>query len=176
MDKDHVTLIDMNKIKIDRFTPEGIITSDGQHHELDIIAMATGFDSLTGGFEEIDFKGVSGQTLNEKWGTDRGALSYLGISVNDFPNMFYTYGPHAPTAYSNGPSCTQKQGDWITDVCKKMRSEGKTKINAKTEAEEQWKESVNKMHEMTLRHNVDSWYMGKLEVFPLSNDLLRCAD
>lgn len=41
-----------------------------------------------------------------------------------------------------------------------MRSEGKTKINAKKEAEEQWKESVNKMHEMTLRHNVDSWYMG----------------
>lgn len=67
MDKDHVTLIDMNKIKIDHFTPEGIVTSDGTHHEFDIIAMATGFDSLTGGFEEIDFKGVSGQTLNEKW-------------------------------------------------------------------------------------------------------------
>ena len=72
--------------------------------------------------------------MNEKWGTDRGALSYLGLTVNDFPNMFYTYGPHAPTAYSNGPSCTQKQGDWITDVCKKMRSEGKTKIDAKQEA------------------------------------------
>jgi cation diffusion facilitator CzcD-associated flavoprotein CzcO len=162
MDKDHVILINMKENGISHFTPKGIVTTDGTHHEFDIIAMATGFDSLTGGFEEIDFTGVSGQTLNQKWGTDRGALSYLGITVNDFPNMFYTYGPHAPTAYSNGPSCTQKQGDWITDVCKKMRSESKTKINAKKEAEEEWKESVNKMHAMTLRHNVDSWYMGEL--------------
>lgn len=54
MDKDHVTLIDMNKVNIDHFTPEGIVTTDGQHHEFDIIAMATGFDSLTGGFDEIE--------------------------------------------------------------------------------------------------------------------------
>ena len=160
MDRDHVHLIDMNKTTIDHFTTEGIVTTDGKHHEFDIIAMATGFDSLTGGFEEIDFTGVNGETLEQKWGTDRGAISYLGMTVGGFPNMFYTYGPHAPTAYSNGPSCTQKQGDWITDVVKKMRAEGKTKLNAKKEAEDQWKESVNKMHEITLRHNVDSWYMG----------------
>lgn len=110
---------------------------------------------------EIDFRGMNDEQLSDKWTTDRGALSYLGMTVNGFPNMFYTYGPHAPTAYSNGPSCVQPQADWITDVCKRMREEGKTKIDAKKEAEEGWKKKINEMHAATLRHNVDSWYMGK---------------
>ena len=75
--------------------------------------------------------------------------------------MFYTYGPHSPTAYANGPSIVQPQGDWIVSVCKKMREEGKTKIDAQEKAEDDWKELVNKLHSMTLRHNVDSWYMGE---------------
>lgn len=161
MDKDHVKIIDLKTNPVSHVTESGIVTKDGTHHDFDIIAIATGFDSLTGGFMEIDFKGLDDTSLKEKWTGDRGALSYLGMTVHKFPNMFYTYGPHAPTAYANGPSIVQPQGDWIADLILKMRKEGKTKIDATLEAEEAWKELVNTMHALTLRHNVDSWYMGK---------------
>lgn len=164
MDKDHVKLIDLKTTPVSHVEPKGIVTKDGTLHEFDIIAIATGFDSLTGGFMEIDFKGIDGEDLQEKWNTDRGALSYLGMTVNNFPNMFYTYGPHAPTAYSNGPSCVEPQADFITDTMKQMREQGQTKINATKEAEDQWKETVNYLHSLTLRHNVDSWYMGALSI------------
>jgi cation diffusion facilitator CzcD-associated flavoprotein CzcO len=75
--------------------------------------------------------------------------------------MFYTYGPHSPTAYANGPSIVQPQGDWITDCILKMNKEGKTKIDATEEAEEKWKKMINETHAMSLRDKVDSWYMGK---------------
>ena len=158
MDREHVELIDLKTNPVSHVEPKGIVTKDGKLHEYDIIALATGFDSLTGGFMEIEFTGVNGENLVDKLSTDRGALSYLGMTVHNFPNMFYTYGPHAPTAYSNGPSCVQPQGDWITDACKLMRDAGKTKIDAKKGAEENWKKQVNEFHAMTLRHNVDSWY------------------
>jgi cation diffusion facilitator CzcD-associated flavoprotein CzcO len=161
MDKDHVKIIDLKTNPVSHVTETGIVTKDGTHHDFDIIAIATGFDSLTGGFMEIDFTGVDGEKLVEKWNGDRGALSYLGLAVHKFPNMFYTYGPHAPTAYGNGPSIVQPQGDWIADVMLKMKEQGKTKIDATKEAEEAWKETVNTIHAMTLRHNVDSWYMGE---------------
>lgn len=83
-------------------------------------------------------------------------------------------GPHAPTAYGNGPSIVQPQGDWITDVTKKMREQGKTKINATKEAEEEWKDRVNKMHEPTLRHNIDSWYMGTVSSIDYEAFRYRC--
>lgn len=85
MDKDHVKLIDLKKNPVSHVVPEGIVTEDGQLHKVDIMAMATGFDSLTGGFTQIDFRGVNGQSLEKKWSTDQGALSYLGLAVNDFP-------------------------------------------------------------------------------------------
>lgn len=160
MDKPHVKIIDIKTNPVSHVTERGIVTKDGTHHDLDIIAIATGFDSLTGGFMEIDFTGVDGEQLSTKWTGDRGALSYLGMTVNKFPNMFYTYGPHSPTAYANGPSIVQPQGDWITDCILKMKKEGKTRIHAKQEAEKQWKQMINKTHAMSLRDKVDSWYMG----------------
>lgn len=44
-----------------------------------------------------------------------------------------------------------------------MRDHGWTKINAKVPDEQEWKETVNYIHAMTLRHYVErSWYMGEL--------------
>ncbi|KAF2167003.1 hypothetical protein M409DRAFT_66115 [Zasmidium cellare ATCC 36951] len=160
LDKDHVKLVDLRKVSVSHVVPQGIVTSDGELHKLDILAMATGFDSLTGSFTQVKIEGMNGIDLEQKWNTDLGALSYLGISVAQFPNLFYTYGPHAPTAYGNGPSIVEPQAEWIVKVMKQMNKQGKTKINAKESYEREWKKEVNDLHAATLRHNVDSWYMG----------------
>lgn len=159
MDKDHVEIIPIKQNPVDHVTETGIVTADGKLHEYDIIAIATGFDSITGGFMEIDITGVDGESLQKKWNGPKGAWTYLGMAVAKFPNMLFTYGPQAPTAYGNGPSIVEPQAEFIVDVMKRMKAEGKTKIDAKEKAEQDWKELVNTMHEKTLRHNVDSWYM-----------------
>ena len=64
---------------------------------------ATGFDSVTGAITQIDLRGMGGKTIREAW--KDGVYTNLGMTVSGFPNMFFTYGPHAPTALSNGPSC-----------------------------------------------------------------------
>ncbi len=116
MDKDHVEIINLKTNPVDHVVSNGIVTKDGKLHEYDIIAIATGFDSQTGCFMEIDFIGEDGVKLADKWTGPKGAWTYLGMSTHKFPNMFYTYGPQAPTAYGNGPSIVQPQGDWIADV------------------------------------------------------------
>lgn len=150
-------LVNLKEVSISRVVPEGIVTSDGVTHELDILALATGFDSLTGGFSDIDIRGINGEELKDKWNGPRGAMSYLGMTVANFPNMFYTYGPHSPTAYANGPTINEVQIEWIVDLSKRMRKEGHTKINAQPTAEEEWKQMINDTHKMTLRDKVDSW-------------------
>ncbi|CAK1357319.1 unnamed protein product [Cercospora beticola] len=160
LDKPHVNVVNVKKTPIEKFVPEGIVTKDGKLHELDIVAMATGFDSLTGSFMQIDIRGEEGRELKKYWSGDQGALSYLGLTVNGFPNMFYTYGPHSPTAYGNGPSIVEPQCEWILETMKRMNKNGQTKIVADAQAEQDWKNTVNTLHAMTLRDKVDSWYMG----------------
>ena len=53
------------------------------HSELDVIALATGFDSVTGGMKNMGLKDVDGVPLSERWKT--GTWSYLGMSCAGFP-------------------------------------------------------------------------------------------
>ena len=80
-------MVNLKKTRVSKVVPEGIVTDDGVTHNFDVIAIATGFDSLTGGFTEIDIHGIDNELLREKWSGELGALSYLGLTVHNFPNM-----------------------------------------------------------------------------------------
>jgi cation diffusion facilitator CzcD-associated flavoprotein CzcO len=158
MDKPNIHIVDIKKNVVAEVVPEVILTADGKVHKLDIIALATGFDAITGGLKDIKLTGLNGETLQEKW--KMGTYTYLGISTAGFPNFFFLYGPQAPTAYSNGPSCVEPQADWVVDVLKDMREKGLTKIVPTKEAETAWKKNVNALHSKSLRDKVEGWYMG----------------
>ena len=74
--------------------------------------------------------------------------------------MFFLYGAQGPTAFSNGPSCVELQGDWIVDAIAKLRKEGITYLNARKEGEEEWRNKVQDLNEKTLFPHTNSWYMG----------------
>jgi len=84
----------------------------------------------------------------------------MGITTAGFPNFFFLYGPQAPTAFSNGPSCVEPQAEWIVDVLGRMRERGLTRIDAEKEAEDAWKEHVRTVHKRTLRDKTEGWYLG----------------
>ncbi|KAK5723867.1 hypothetical protein LTR17_013881 [Elasticomyces elasticus] len=154
----NVDVIDVRTNPIDRFVADGIVQKDGTHHKLDMIALATGFDSITGGLKDMKISGIGGEQMGDKWA--KGTWTYLGLATARFPNFFFTYGPQAPTAFSNGPSCIEIQGDWITDVLTDMRDRKLRKIDADPQAEAEWKELVNDLINDTPRGKVDSWYNG----------------
>ncbi|GAA4168752.1 NAD(P)/FAD-dependent oxidoreductase [Gryllotalpicola koreensis] len=76
---------------IDHFTETGIVTADGEEHELDVVIYATGF--LAADFlDPIQVRGTTGETLKEHWQGD--ATAWGGISVPGFPNLFIVMGPN----------------------------------------------------------------------------------
>jgi cation diffusion facilitator CzcD-associated flavoprotein CzcO len=158
---DHVELVDIKESPIERVTPSGIKTRNGEHeldHKLDILVMATGFDAVTGGLTQIDIRGTDGASLKEKWAN--GVRTYQGLSNAGFPNMMVTYGPQAPTAFCNGPTSAEYQGEYIVECLKYLRERGLTRIEATPEAEEAWRKQCLELADMTLFPQADSWYMG----------------
>ncbi|KAF1987202.1 cyclohexanone 1,2-monooxygenase-like protein [Aulographum hederae CBS 113979] len=158
LDKPENTVIDVKKNPIREFTEKGIITEDGTLHEFDVIALATGFDSVTGGMKNMGLKDVEGVDLSERW--KGGTWSYLGMTCNGFPNMFFLYGAQGPTAFSNGPSCVECQGNWIVEVFKKLQKEDIKYLDCTKEAEEDWRKKVVELADKTLFPNTKSWYFG----------------
>ena len=71
--------------------PTGLTTSDGMHHDVDVIIYATGF--LASRFlTPMQVTGRHGVDLHEQW--DGNARAFLGIVVPNFPNFFMLYGPN----------------------------------------------------------------------------------
>jgi len=108
----NVSLTDVSRYPIEEITPTGIRTADGVHHELDVIVMATGFDSLTGAFTQMDIRGKDGTTVKDKW--NKGVYSNMGMTLANFPNMFFMYGPQGPTAFCNGPTCSVSDSVYVS--------------------------------------------------------------
>lgn len=155
--QDNVTLVDLRKSPIERITPKGVKTKNGEH-ELDILVMATGFDAVTGGLTSIDIRGTQGVTLKDKWA--KGARAHLGMASAGFPNLLYIYGPQSPSAFCNGPTCAELQGELVVECLEYLRQRGLTRIEATTVAEESWRDYSIELSQAGLFTQADSWYMG----------------
>ena len=155
--QNNATLVDVRDEPIQEITTTGVQTSTA-HHEFDLIILATGFDSSTGGFTQIDIRSTSGVTLKDLWAD--GVKTQLGFAVPDFPNMLMLYGPQSPTSFCNGPTCAEVQGDWVVDCLCYLREHGLTKVEATDAAAEAWGRELAKVGEGLLFPEADSWYMG----------------
>lgn len=87
----NVKLVDIRENPISQITETGVETGESTH-ELDILIYATGFDAVTGSFNAVDFEGRNGTKLKDVW--NNGIRTFLGLTVQDFPNMFMIMGPH----------------------------------------------------------------------------------
>ncbi|KAK5121811.1 hypothetical protein LTR85_004686 [Meristemomyces frigidus] len=157
VDQDHIDIIDVNENPIEEVTATGLKTKKGLV-EVDVLILATGFDSVTGSLAQLNIQGTNGGTIADHW-KDRTQTS-MGIAIPEFPNMFFLYGPQAPTAFSNGPTCTQFQAEFVEEFIKRALAEDLTRIEATKEAEDDWCKRMNEKWDITLFPKAKSWYQA----------------
>ncbi|MDP4788820.1 MAG: NAD(P)/FAD-dependent oxidoreductase, partial [Haliea sp.] len=157
--RDNVHLVDIaDREPIVEITESGISTTEN-HYEFDIIVLATGFKAYTGALEAFPIRGLSGQSLREKW--QKVSKSIMGVCVADFPNMFVVTGPQAP--FANLPTSIEQNAIWIKDCIQKMEQEGYDTFTPRQDAEDAWTAHTAEIHEQTLMSQgdkVNSWMMG----------------
>ena len=153
----NVELVDLNATPLDRIVESSVRTSE-MTFELDVLVLATGFDANTGGLTAIDIRGREDVALAAAW--SGGVDTHLGVAVPGFPNMLMLYGPQSATAFCNGPTCAEFQGDWTIRLLQHMRACGHSLVETTVEAGAAWSTHLAEMAESTLFGRTDSWYMG----------------
>jgi cation diffusion facilitator CzcD-associated flavoprotein CzcO len=153
--RDNVELVDIVETPIERITPKGIKTN-AQEYAFDIIIFATGFDAITGAFDKIDFRGVGGIRLKDKW--KRGPQTYLGLMVDGFPNMMMLMGPH--TALGNIPRSIEFSVDWVSGLMRFAGENGLTRLEATAAGVASWTDHVKALGVGLLSNEVNSWMTG----------------
>lgn len=158
--RDNVTLVDLRKSPIREVTPVGIRT-ENRVHELDVIVYATGFDAMTGALSRIDVRGRGGMSLGEFWATE-GPLSYLGLAVAGFPNLFTVQGPGSPSAATNFVAALEQHVEWIGDCIAYLRANDIATIEALSTAQQEWIDHATALVAPTVlvHPSCSSWYNG----------------
>jgi cyclohexanone monooxygenase len=155
--RSNVQLVNLRRNPIQRFTVAGARCSDGDI-PLDILICATGFDAMTGSLKGMDIRGRGGVGLAEAW--NAGPVTYLGLQVHGFPNLFLVTGPGSPSVLSNAVVSIEQHVEWIGRCLESLREAGKSTMEAKLDSQEDWVAHVNALADATLYPRANSWYNG----------------
>ncbi|KAH7029589.1 uncharacterized protein B0I36DRAFT_291389 [Microdochium trichocladiopsis] len=168
----NVRLVDVRENPIQRITQRGVeltgpldLEGDdgagggggGSEIELDVLIYATGFDAVTGSFRAVDFRGRGGKRLADDTWVD-GIRTYLGLTVQGFPNMFMIMGPHQ--MFGNIPRSIEYAVDWTADALGWAAEHNVTTFEATAAGMDSWTEHVHECGKGLLANEVDSWMTG----------------
>ncbi|BBX28094.1 flavin-containing monooxygenase [Mycolicibacterium alvei] len=128
--------VDLIRTPIERITPTGIVTTDGQTYDVDIIVYATGFRATDVLFP-MTITGRDGIDLHEVWG--QRPYAYRGITVPGFPNFFMTYGPGTHLAHGGSLILNSElQMRYINQCLEHLITEGLRTMEPLPEPTKEW--------------------------------------
>ncbi|HXN59596.1 MAG TPA: NAD(P)/FAD-dependent oxidoreductase [Acidimicrobiales bacterium] len=153
----NVTLVDLNVDPIVEIVPGGVRTKHSTY-ELDMLVLATGFDSGTGAALRIAITGRNCTSLSEKWRS--GPVTFLGLMVAGFPNLFFIAQPGSPSLRAQVMVAIEQHVDWLTRLVSDLEEGGIQAVEASPEAEALWTDHVAQTANATLISKDDTQYVG----------------
>ena len=151
--------VDLVTEGIDHVEPNGVVTKDGVLHELDMLVLATGFETRKM-LWPINIAGRGGVTIRDRWG-DEDPRAHLGITVPEFPNFFVIYGPNTNLAHGGSAVFhSECQIRYIMQALRELIETGAAALEIKPDPFWDYQDKVDTAHRgMVWSHpGVTSWY------------------
>lgn len=127
---------------IERITPDGVMTADGVHHEVDVLVYATGF-RVAGALASLPLTGRGGVTLQQRWRTG-GARTHLGITVAGLPNAFLLSGPNTGLGHNSVVFMLESQIRYARDAMAAVEQAGADGLEVREPVQDAWYASVQR--------------------------------
>ena len=146
--------------EIERIEPAGIRTSDGELHELDVIALATGFRADRF-MRPMNVVGENGLDLETLW--ERRPVAYLAVSMPGFPNFFMLNGPNGPVGNFSLIDIAEHQWGYIEQLIQRIRNESPAALCPTREAMDDYEAARAEAAKHTVWYTggCRSWYLGE---------------
>lgn len=155
--RSNVELVDTG---IDHMEPRGIVTADGRLHELDVIALATGFHAHEY-LRPMELIGPDGVRLSELW-DGREPFAYRSVALPGFPNVVMMIGPHSPYGSNSLMMISETQQDFALRLIDMWRRREFDAIAPTHEATERFNAARRQAYSKTTwASGCRSYYIGK---------------
>lgn len=142
---------------IETVTPEGLI-AEGQLRPVDIMIMATGFD--TSFRPRFPIIGQGGIDLRDLWKSD--PISYCGLAVSGFPNYLIFLGPNTPISNGSLMGTLETTADYFVRIIRKLVHENALWFNIRSDVQTDFDQHTQKtMERMVWSGKCNSWFKNE---------------
>lgn len=143
--------------RIDRIEPAGVRMQDGKFYELDVLALATGFDAQAF-IRPAKVVGRDGLALDDVWSS--APTAYFAIAVAGFPNLFMLNGPSAPVGNFSLTEIAELQWGYIEQLLAGIEDGAYRTISPTPEAMAAYRDAHKRAAAKTIfGSGCSSWYI-----------------
>lgn len=156
---------------IDKITPTGVATADGENHDIDVLVLATGFKVMdVDSVPTFAVTGSGGRSLSVFWDEHR-LQAYEGVSIPGFPNLFSVFGPYGYVG-SSYFALIEAQTHHIVRCLKAARRRRATRVEVTEQANDRYfAEMMRRRHRQVFWQDscrrANSYYFDKNGDVPL---------
>jgi cation diffusion facilitator CzcD-associated flavoprotein CzcO len=141
---------------IERVEEDGVTTRDGRRIPLDVLILATGFQT-TEFLAPMDLTGLRGRRLRDEW--KKGARAYLGMTLSGFPNFFMMYGPNTNLGHNSIIFMIECQTRYILGCIRALRERGLAWLDLRRDVLDAFDAKMQRDLARTVWNDTDhSWY------------------
>jgi cation diffusion facilitator CzcD-associated flavoprotein CzcO len=141
---------------IERVGEDGVHTRGGRGIPLDVLILATGFET-TQFLAPMELTGRSGLRLRDEW--KGGARAYLGMTLAGFPNFFMMYGPNTNLGHNSIIFMIECQTRYILACIRALRERGLASLELRREVLEAFDAKTQRELARTVWNDTNrSWY------------------
>lgn len=141
---------------ISKINETGIITTDGEHHPVDAIICATGFQTSPAN-RSFPIYGVNGINLRERF--QKRPETYLSVCTDGFPNFFQSMGPNSMPGAGSLLLTIEKTNVYISKVLARMAYDNISRIEPKRNMVQAFTNYCDEFFKQTVfAEECNSWY------------------
>ncbi|KAI4853485.1 FAD/NAD(P)-binding domain-containing protein [Aureobasidium sp. EXF-8845] len=140
-----------------RAEPRGIVTADGNLHEIDVLVCATGFN--TGAPPPFEVLGSGGSSLGEHWTRQGRPATYMSLATHGFPNFYMMLGPNGAVGTGSLTTMIESTADYIIKCIRKQQKENIKSMVIKASRVQDFSRLVDHYFKKTVfMDDCKSWY------------------
>ncbi|MFC6012119.1 flavin-containing monooxygenase [Nocardia lasii] len=133
LDRDNVDVVTDGIAEV---RAHSIVTDDGTEREVDAIVLATGFHVADSPTYNL-YTGRDGRTMSEAADVE-GFQMYKGITVADFPNMFFMLGANSGLNYTSLIYIIESQINYLVDTITTMQAKNLRSFEVRVDAQHEY--------------------------------------